>query len=233
MRKRKGSSNNMMRDRTSVRLILFIMITILFSSCATQGLNTRITEVSGLKQELSIKGTSESVQAKDIKIIGRYYGVIEIEQIKYFMIGINSIRTGCGQNHEVILYLAARPCVAPVLKERNGNEGSGSSVVDIIFHEGAPRIYLSREKFKETFSWPGYPDRVIIYYSRGESVLTAHYRFDEDEQAIGLMQIKDDLSWECRSKIFYYTSHILYPFTCVFDVVTFPLQWLLWQIWHS
>ncbi|MEK6742844.1 MAG: hypothetical protein AABZ15_04515 [Nitrospirota bacterium] len=193
-------------------------------------------EDEGLRRELSVKGTAdpEYVRGQKIKVTGQYYGVRTLEDEKYYAVKLSDMRNNCGRNHDVILYLPAVAGIFPLIKEDLGFEGPKLQNVDVILIDDRDTHVPAwpDKKYEEPFMWNGYPDKVLIYYSNTEPGMTVHYRFGAADRDIDLLYIKNELEWQCRSKSSYYATHVLYPFAVVYDVVTFPLQWIAWQIWH-
>jgi hypothetical protein len=195
-----------------------------------------IREDEGLRRELSVKGTAdpEYIRGQKIKITGQYCGIATINNGKYYVVKLSGLRSTCGPNHDAILYLPSVAGIPPVIKEAAGFESQKIQNVDVtLIDDRATHIpSWSDKKYEEPFSWNGYPDKLLIYYANTEPGMSVHYRFGEGDRDIELLYIKNELEWQCRSKSSYYATHILYPFSVVYDVVTFPLQWLAWQIWH-
>jgi hypothetical protein len=216
--------------------IALLGLSLLSSACATQGVSALIRENEGLKRELSVRGTADSDyrRGQNIKVSGAYYGIAEINNTKYYVIKLNDIRGNYGRNHNAILYLPSAADINPVIKENRDFEDINFQNVEVTFLDGLVSDVpsWSDKKYEEPFNWNGYPDKVLIYYWISEPDLKAHYRFGAEAHDINLLYIKNELEWECRSRSSYYAAHALYPFAAVYDAVTFPLQYLLWQIWH-
>ncbi len=223
-----------MNNRNWFNYFLMLILTILTSACATQGLNAKLRDESGLQRELSVNGTMDDnyIRGKEVNMQGYYYGLTEFDSRKYYAIKIYDIRSECGRNHEATIYLPIVADIPAIVRESISNRSQELGAVAVVFRDTPPPLWPSSEKFKESFPWNGYPNKLVIYFSRGGANLIAHYRFGQEKDDVALTPIKDNLNWECRSKSVYYSMHLLYPFSVVYDVLTFPIQWLLWQAWH-
>jgi len=217
-----------------INYIAMFALALFTSACATQGLNSLLKEKSGLQSELSYDGTKSEnyVRGKEFRLQGYYTGLIDVEKRRYFAITLDNIRIGCGQSHEAMILIPAESNANPIMSDNLLINYEKLGNVDIVFRDSPPPMWPPTEKLKEPLTWNGYPDKIIIYFSRDGSDLTTQYRFGQGPNDVDLSPIKDNLRWECRSKPVYYSLHLLYPFLAVYDVVTLPVQWLLWQIWH-
>jgi len=210
--------------------ILLLALTLLCTACATQGVSGLIGYEATLNRELSIKGTTESEYERggQISIAGEYYGLISIDDKKYHAVKLKGIRSNCGKSHEAILYISTEPCIHPIIKETAGFDGQKIQDIEVVFDGGRINNFCcSYHDCAIPIQWNGFPDKLFI---RFES--TVQFRCGPGHRDICLLPIENELEWQCRSKSKYYAAHALYPFSVVYDVVTIPFQWLLWQIWH-
>ena len=221
----------MIRFHIKLTWVFLLGTVLLISACATQRLNSEIRYESGLRHELSVAGTLEynPREVEDLRISGHYYGITQEEANDYFTIGIDDTRADCGADHNVMLYLPTVLGRAGKIKELGHAKLQPLGDVSIIFPRGHDFYLDTAEKYKDTLSSSDYPNTIVLEYSPS---LRAYYRSSANGGVIISAQVNDGLEWECRSKTKYYSLHALYPFAAVYDVVTFPIQWLLWQTWH-
>ena len=226
---RVSSEDIMIRILTRLTWIFLLAAVFLLSACATQRLNSEINYERGLRHELSVAGTlvHDPNKVDDIKISGHYYGLTRVENDDYLMIGIDETRADCGAHHKVMLYLPSVSGRAGKIREVGDANIQPLGAVSIIFPRGHDFYLDTAKKYKDVLSSSDYPNAIVLEYF---PVLTAYYRANANNGEITSAQVIDDLEWECRSKTKYYFLHALYPFTAIYDVVTFPIQWLLWMI---
>lgn len=220
-----------MKVSQSIGYIVFLSL--LTTACATQAVTAKIHGEERLAHELSIKGTEypDYVRGKDISIRGEYYGLTTIDDNGYHIIMLKGIRNDCGQNHEALVYLSTTPTITSYIKETTGFARQKTGDIEVIFADGRPTCglytFCPSNKLVESLEWAAYPDKLYIYF---DSYI--HVRYGPDKCDTCLLPIQNRLEWQCRSKTKFYATHAIYPFSVAYDVVTLPIQWLLWQVWH-
>ena len=226
----------MMKYSIYISHAILLGLTLLNTSCATQGVSSMIRKEEGLNRELSIKGTAgaDYARGQTINIAGEYYGLTSIDGKTYHIIKLKDIRANCGQNHDALLYLGTLPSVKPFIKESAGFEGRKLQDVDVAFVDARTShntdLFCSFYKSAASIEWVGFPGKLRIYYANTESAFDVQFRYGRGDLDTCTLYIENSLEWECRSKTAFYATHALYPFSVVYDTVTLPLQWLLWMI---
>jgi hypothetical protein len=209
-----------------------VATSVIISSCASGSINRYILSEKALSKELTIFGKDNThVYGKKVYFDGYFVGFTYKEGNKYYNIAIDNVRIFRNNIKRAILLLPVSDNGTPVLCETNENKYGYSDKVSVVIQEGLPSsIEPDFKNYK--YIWETYPKNIAISYdligTNRYSNLVVRYSTGPSDADLQTREIIDSMEWRERSKFKYYGLKALYPIGVVLDVVTFPIQFILW-----
>jgi hypothetical protein len=160
---------------------------------------------------------------------GQYHNQRKINNQDYGIIQIKGAPGSCRQNSDIELLI---PFGSDANSEAILNESPTYTdvglPVKIIFNPIPGREIGDVNNLLPPDTWKGYPSVIIMHGIQTEKgLITVAYRTGSDLGNIRIRTVNvSELKWICRDKKKYIESMIFEPFTCVLDIITFPIQFL-------
>jgi hypothetical protein len=199
----------------------------ILNGCASGFIKESLSNEKSLPKEMSFyKADTETwPYGRKYNLHAFYVGIITRLDDRYYGIVLDNARNEKYGSHKILLLIPSNKELSPIMEEYENN-GKMIGSVDVVLQAGFDAFNAySREKY----SWTGYPRNIALgYYPSGPDrhSIQVRYRFGEGDNDVNTKPIVDRLAWESRSNLQCGVLYLLYPVAFVFDVVTFPIQYI-------